>query len=196
MLKKVAFSFIAGISLLWNVQAQNEQNWKFFANLDNRFSSIRNNSILLVGVKTGMQYKKKYRIGLGFSWMTSPVTVNFLNKKTRQTESNEIHFWYGSMFFDYVIFRNKRWEFFATEQLGYGQPEFKVAVQTDVVSDLDIPLYINEISTQINYKVTKGFGVGAGIGYRNLWNRKALLRDTFDAPIYILKVTLYPEDWF
>jgi hypothetical protein len=51
---------------------------------------------------------------------------------------------------------------------------------------------LNEISGQVNYKIVPWLGVGAGIGYRNIWNKSALLQKTFDAPVYIIKIIIYP----
>ena len=39
-------------------------------------------------------------------------------------------------------------------------------------------------------------GVGVGFGYRNIWNGDSVVKNTFDAPIYVAKLIIYPESIF
>jgi hypothetical protein len=170
--------------------------WKFAFQLDNRFSSIRDRNVTVFGLKVGLQYKKLTRIGIGSSFIVNPVYIDYFNKKLKTEETNKISFWYFSVFNDWILFKNKKWECFATEQIGFGRPNFTKEINNDIVSDINVNLYVNEISGQVNYKFTKWIGLGAGVGYRNLLNKKSALNTTFDAPIYIAKIIIYPETFF
>jgi len=170
--------------------------WKFAFQLDNRFSSIRDRNVTVFGLKVGLQYKKLTRIGIGSSFIVNPVYIDYFNKKIKTEETNKISFWYFSVFNDWILFKNKKWECFATEQIGFGRPNFTKEINNDIVSDINVNLYVNEISGQVNYKFTKCIGLGAGVGYRNLLNKKSALNTTFDAPIYIAKIIIYPETFF
>lgn len=176
-----------------SAQEDNEKKYKFAFQFDNRFSSIRGNDITIFGAKAGIQYKNLFRIGLGGSFIISPLDITYINKKTGAVNENRISFWYGSIFNDWILYKNNKWECFVTEQIGFGKPNFSREVNNEMVSDIDIPLYVNEISGQVNYKILSWIGVGAGIGYRNIWNKQAALKATFDAPIYIGKIIIYPE---
>jgi hypothetical protein len=179
-----------------NSQDLASKKWKFSFQLDNRFSSIRGREITVFGLKVGMQYKKLTRIGIGSSFIINPVYIDYFNKRANAEETNKISFWYFSVFNDWILFKNKKWECFATEQIGFGNPNFTKEINNDIVSDVDVNLYVNEISGQVNYKLTKWIGLGAGFGYRNLLNKKSPLNTTFNAPIYIAKVIIYPETFF
>lgn len=170
--------------------------WTFAFQLDNRFSSIRNQEITVFGAKIGFQYKKLTRVGLGSSFIINPVYINYFNKKINKEETNKINFWYFSVFNDWILYKNKKWECFLTEQIGYGKPSFIKEINDDVISDVSIDLYVNEISGQVNYKFTSWIGVGAGFGYRSLLNNKSVLKTTFDSPIYIAKIIIQPEVFF
>ena len=170
--------------------------WKFSFQLDNRFSSIRGKEVTVFGAKVGLQYKKLTRFGIGSSFIVNPVYIDYYNKKVKAEETNKISFWYFSIFNDWIFLKNKKWECFATEQIGFGRPNFTKEINNDVVSNVDVNLYINEVSGQVNYKLTNWIGLGAGIGYRNLLNKKSVLNTTFDAPIYIAKIIIYPETFF
>lgn len=170
--------------------------WKFAFQFDNRFSKISENEIVIFGAKAGLQYKKLTRFGLGCSFIANPVTVINFNKRLNANETNKINFWYFSVFNDWIIYKSKHWEVFATEQIGFGKPNFVKEINEDIVSDFSANLFVNEVSAQVDYKVLPWVGFGAGFGYRNILNPKERLRATLNAPIYIVKLIVYPEIFF
>ncbi len=167
--------------------------WKSNFQFDNRISSIRNNSIVLIGAKYGYQYKKLTRIGIGASFMLKPVEFEYISKKTSRVVTNKVDFWYFSIYNDWILYHRHHFEVFVTEQVGFGKPRYVRELGDEVLSSTNVDLYINELSTQINYKISPVFGVGAGIGYRSLFNKQSLLTSTFDAPIYMVKFIVYPD---
>lgn len=196
MKKSLVFSIIFLISFSVFGQESEVKKWKFAFQFDNRFSSIRENDITIFGTKAGLQYKNRTRFGLGVSFILNPLTIEYFNKKSKVNETNNIDFWYVSVFNDWILYKNDNWECFVTEQIGYGKPSFVREVHDEIVTDLNIPLFVNEISGQVNYKFNSWVGVGAGFGYRNILNSNAKLKNSFDAPIYIVKVIIYPEVFF
>jgi hypothetical protein len=180
------------------MQAQVEvpKKWRFNFQLDNRFSKIRDNEVVIFGGKIGLQYKKLTRFGLGTSFIINPVTVHYINKKTNTDAENIINFWYVSVFNDWILYKNNHIECFVTEQVGYGKPTFVKEISNDVVRETSTDLYVNELSGQVNYKILPWIGVGTGVGYRSLFNKKSVLTNTFDAPIYIFKIIIFPESFF
>jgi len=170
--------------------------WRFNFQLDNRISSIRNNEVGIFGTKVGVQYKKYTRFGLGVSFIANPVTITYFNKNTNVQNENVLHFWYVSVFNDWVLYKKNNLECFVTEQIGYGKPTFVHEVNSTIVNDSHVDLYVNEISGQVNYKIFSWVGAAAGFGYRNLFNKKSFLDTTFNAPIYIVKLIIYPETFF
>ena len=190
--------FIALILLSFSVMYSQEtpKKWKFAFQLDNRFSSIRGQEVTVFGAIIGLQYKRLTRFGIGGSFILNPIYISYFNKKLNTLETNKISFWYFSLFNDWILYKNQKWECFITEQIGFGDPNFTKEINNDVVSDVDVNLYINEISGQVNYKLTTWIGLGVGIGHRNLLNKKSVLNATFDAPIYIAKIIIYPDYFF
>ena len=173
-----------------------EKKYKFNFQLDNRFSSIRNNNITLFGAKVGLQYKNLTRFGVGASFILNPVEITNINKRTRLEETNTINFWYISLFNDWILYKKENLECFVTEQIGYGNPVFVRSSGGEIFTDINIPLVVNEISGQVNYKILPWLGAGAGIGYRNLWNGDQRIKNTLEATIYIFKLICYPENIF
>jgi hypothetical protein len=170
--------------------------WKFIFQLDNRFSSIQDEGVTLYGAKVGFQYKNYTRFGIGISFISKPVIIDYFNKKTKQEETNNINFGYISFFDDLILYKNHKWECFITEQICFGRPRFSKEINDEIVSDINVRMFLNEISGQINYKIFPWLGVGAGIGYRNLWNKSPVLKKTFNAPVYVAKIIIYPQAIF
>lgn len=178
------------------LQCQTETTkWKFNFQLDNRFSKIHNNEVVIFGGKIGLQYKNLTRFGIGASTIIKPVIINYFDKKTNTEDENIINFWYVSVYNDWILYKNNKWECFLTEQIGYGKPSFIHEVNSDVIRDVGLDLYVNEFSGQVNYKILSWIGAGVGVGYRNLFNKKSVLTNTFNAPIYIFKLIIYPESF-
>ncbi len=197
MPKKTIFIFILIIVSTSNFSQENStKKWKFAFQLDNRFSNIRNTDITIFGAKVGLQYKNLTRFGVGVSFIVNPVTIEYFNKKLRVQETNVLSFWYVSIFNDWILYKSKHWESFVTEQIGTGNPSLKKEINDEVVSNINVRLVLNEISGQVNYKINNWIGMGAGIGYRNILNKNSQLKNTFDAPIYIAKIIIYPETIF
>jgi|JI61114BRNA_FD_contig_31_6845831_length_1144_multi_3_in_0_out_0_3 hypothetical protein len=195
-IKNVSFSLLIFLSISVFSQDNEVKKWKFAFQFDNRFSSISKNDITIFGAKAGIQYKNSTRFGLGVSFITNPVTIQYFNKKTEKEETNTVNFWYISLFNDWILYKDKNWECFVTEQIGYGKPSFTREINDEIVSDVNVGLLVNEISGQAGYKINDWIGLGTGFGYRNLINRQANLKAAFNAPIYIVKIIIYPEVFF
>ena len=193
---KIKFLIISLLLIVTCLGQQKPEKYKFNFQLDNRLSSIRNNTITLFGAKVGLQYKNLTRFGAGVSFILNPVEISYINKKTKLEETNTINFWYASLFNDWILYKNNKWECFVTEQIGFGKPTFVREVGSEIVNDIAVPIFVNEISAQVNYKVFSWAGIGAGFGYRNLWNGDTRLKNTLNAPIYIIKIIIYPDAIF
>ncbi len=194
---KISFAIILFlISTSIFSQESSPKKWKFAFQLDNRFSNIRKSNITIFGAKAGIQYKNFTRFGIGTSFLLTPVSIEYFNKKFKVQETNTINFWYISIFNDWILYKSNHLECFITEQIGTGNPSFTKEVNDEIISDANVGLFLNEISGQINYKINNWLGAGAGFGYRNIINGNPQLKSTFNAPIYIAKIIIYPEGIF
>ena len=160
---KVKISIIlCALSFITTIYSQEfiPKKWKFAFQLDNRFSSIRKNSITIFGAKAGLQYKNLTRFGIGASFIVNPVSIEYFNKKLKVQETNTFNFWYISVFNDWILYKSNNWECFLTEQIGTGNPSLKKEINDDVVANINIGLFLNEVSGQVNYKVNNWIGAG------------------------------------
>ena len=193
-MKKVYFLALFFASCLGLIaQIDEERQWKFIGQLDNRYSSISRNDIFIFGMKAGVQFENLFRAGVGGSVILEPVRITSVNQKSGNEEENTMQFWYGSVFGEMIVLKNERWEIFVTNQFGFGSPNFKKRIDDEIVVDVNTNIYINEVSGQLNYTIRPWLGVGAGIGYRNVINNSGEIRRSLNAPVYLGKLIIYPR---
>ncbi len=192
-MKKFILLFFCFISIICFGQDSIVKKYKFNLQFDNRFSSIENNSVTIYGLKVGAEYRGLTRFGIGVSAVLKPIPLIYYNMTSNANETNSMNFWYVSIFNDWIFFRNKHWQCFITEQFGVGKPNFTKEINNQIVDDVNVTIFLNEISVQAQYKILPWIGAGAGIGYRNSLNKSNVLKTTINAPIYVLKVILYPK---
>ena len=166
--------------------------WKFTLQLDNRFTRLNEKNVTIFGGKAGFAYKNLTRIGIGTSFALKPISNDFVDVNTGQTVENTTGFWYFSVFNDWIIFKNKRWNCYVTEQIGIGAPRFTKSINGQIVSDENVTLIINELSAQAQYKFLPWLGAGAGLGYRHSLNKDSFVRSAVNGPVFIAKVIIYP----
>ena len=195
-MKNLYILFLFLVSLCTFSQTTTDRRWQFDFQFDNRYSKIKEHEVVIMGAKIGVQYKKLTRFGVGTSFLIRPIDILSTNKKTLKLIEYKTSFWYVSLYNDWILYKSNHWECFLTEQIGYGRPSDVKEINGKVVRDGVLELYVNEISTQTNYKINTWLGLGAGVGYRNLLNQNSVLSSSFDGPIYIFKVIVCPTAIF
>ncbi len=164
---------------------------------DSRNSFISNKRAQISSVKIGLDYQKKIRLGLSFSFLRSNFYINrqITENNTDKTVTTKLHLEYLSVFADYVFFKNKKWEFNLPIQLGGGYSYLKYNQNNNkqIIDNSFIIIYEANINGM--YKLFKGIGVGAGTGYRIMLLGNPNIKEHFTSPIYVFRVKLFPFDF-
>jgi len=166
--------------------------------IDSRNSFISNKLALISSVKVGLDYQKKIRLGLSFSFLRTDFYIDreIIEDSKEQTVSSRLHLEYLSLFADYVFYKNKKWEFNLPIQLGGGYNYLKYKSENKkYITDKSF-IIIYEANINGMYKLFKGIGVGAGTGYRIMLLGNPSIKKHFTSPIYIFRVKLFPYDFF
>lgn len=166
---------------------------RFMLNLDNRESMIKDHELNIYGLRIGLQFGKHWRVGMGYYNIFTPLDIPFVYR--RQRYQLEIYFKELTVFGEYVFLQNKHWEFSVAGHFGEGFARQSTKNRKDVIlktSETNAALLEGSISG--HYKIWYWVGIGAGIGYRRMLNPDQLLKDNYDAPIYILKMKFFVSD--
>jgi len=196
------FSFTSNIfsqkdEFFENIRSAMKEKPKVTFRLDSRNSFISNKRAKISSIKIGLDYQKKIRLGLSFSFLRSnffidrEITENNINI----TVTTKLHLEYISVFADYVFFKNKKWEFNLPIQLGggYSYLKYKYNDNKQITDKSFIIIYEANINGM--YKLFKGLGVGAGTGYRIMLLGNPKIKEHFTSPIYIFRIKIFPFDF-
>jgi len=162
---------------------------KLDVKLDNRFSFIKNSDVRTIGVKLGLNFNKKFKVGLGLNRMLLPVVKKYLNEEGFLIPV-DLEYFYFSPYIEYVYFNSKRWEFSLSAQLGLGVASYRDINITNkkVVSSIVLSY---EPAMMIDYKIIRWFALGTGVGYRLVYYKSPGIVEKFSAPEAVIKIKIY-----
>ena len=159
--------------------------------LDNRFSIIRNNDVKTIGLKVGLNFNRKFKVGLGINQMLLPVEKNYLNLEGDFVPV-ELEYFYFSPYFEYTYFNSKRWEFSLSTQIGIGGASYRFTdINGQKIKLVESTVLSYEPAMLIDYKIIRWFGIGTGVGYRLIFYKSPGIQEKFSAPEMVFKLKIY-----
>jgi hypothetical protein len=170
---------------------------------DGRYSFIRNQGVNIQGIKAGLEFRSKWRVGLGVYGLlkaeqyTGEVVRKVTGKAVTVPYNARLTFWYGSAYGEYVWLRRQRWEVSFPLNLGIGKTHI-TAYNSKSGQELknsqektDQTVFLVEPSVTGHYKILNWIGVGGGVGYRWMLFADDRMKSNFNNPIYIIKLKLF-----
>ena len=167
----------------------------FVFSFDARRSAIRNQKAKIGGIKIGLDFKNKIRAGLGFYGWTGPFKDTIIiNEETpdQDTVLAGIAFNYVSPYLEYIIYQNKKVELSMPIQFGFGDVRVDYENKNGEIETLikkSVGVFV--VSLTGYYKFFTLLGIGGGEGYRNILTKEKIIKKTFNAPIYIVKIRIF-----
>jgi len=167
---------------------------KFILGFDSRHSLVVGQLVKMHGLKVGMEISdyETIRLGFGIYWLNDPVKLGpFV--ESGDTAFAYIDFDYSTLFVEYVIYQDFRWEVSVPFNIGLGTGSVKFEWPK---YDFDTTMVIKGIpvmATNIaaHYKVFPWMGIGAGLGYRQILSLNKQIRKAFNSPFYVIKIKLF-----
>jgi hypothetical protein len=167
--------------------------------IDSRNSFISGYPAQVAGIKLGLDFNKKIRLGIGANYIYS----NIPNSKAIKIDTtfnivqSYLNVNYFSFYGDYVFMNTNKWEIVTHVTFGTGVSYYKTENtfrrRTRTLSHF-ILLY--EPLMEANYKIIKYAGVGVGLGYRIVLLGSKHIDERFTSALYVVKVNIYfSEIW-
>ncbi len=168
---------------------------KLDVKFDNRFSFIRDNDVKTIGLKVGLSFRRKFKVGLGINQMLVS------SEKTVQEGDSllpvNLEYFYFSPYFEYVFYNSKKWEFSLSTQLGVGGASYQYTnSEGQKVKLVESTVLSYEPATLIDYKIMRWFGIGTGVGYRLIYYKSPGVNEKFSSPEYVIKLKVYLGEIF
>ncbi len=163
---------------------------KLDVKFDNRFSFIRDNDVRTIGVKVGVTFDRKFKVGLGINQMLTASGRKFLiNDSLIETD---LEYFYFSPYIEYVYYNSKRWEFSLSTQLGVGGASYQYLDNNGKkIKLIESTVLSYEPAMLIDYKIIRWFGIGTGVGYRLIYYKSPGVDEKFSSPEVVIKLKVY-----
>ena len=169
----------------------------FHYKFDSRSAFIGNRNANVWGIKFGLGYNKRIRLGLGYNYLKSrlPSKVNLISPQTGLPVKTRLRMRYVSMYAEYIYFRKNKWELSVPVQLGIGSTKYVPFVNTE--NNYQSPghlVILYEPCLSVNYRVVPFIALGTEMGLRLALYKNNTVKEQLTAPIYVFKVLIYWSD--
>lgn len=163
--------------------------WKMDFVFDGRNSFVDGVPAPVGGFRIGLEHLRVHRFGLGFYNHSESVDRPDFTDEGASVGPVNFSLQYSSLYYERVLFFNRKWEVSGTGHLGRGivtVNEFDIKQdEWSLYDEVDVsPI---ELSTSTYYHLTWWFSVGGGIGYRWMLNTPAEIRPTYESTVYLVK---------
>lgn len=163
------------------IPAAFRQSPKLLVGLDSRRSFVSGRDVKVMGVRVGLDFEKRARVGFGVYTLASEFNRNFIRTDffgVVDTIESSLRFAYMTGYFEYVLLATKHWEVSIPFHLGVGDVSFTKLDQEPKA------FVLGEVLILANYKIFPFLGLAAGVGYRQILLGGYPIRENFDAPSY------------
>jgi len=160
--------------------------------LDARQTLISNTQARIAGLRIGVEYRRVHRFGFGFYGLGDGVRMSSLTELDSSITDATLNLAYASLYYERVLFFNRKWEWSATGHIGRGQitgvyRKGEQAPYEDFPTRSVRPV---EVSTTGYYHLTWWCSIGFGVGYRYMRSTPQEVRPIFNAPVAIARVRI------
>lgn len=136
------------------------------ARLESRYSFFNHSATKVTGVRLGLSFRRKLRVGIGYSWLDADVIdkkiITDANGKLITT--NEfMKFGYICYYADFVFHKTKRWQLSVPIQAGTGLYWTQYYDGTKTIKTKQRFLLFYEPGITVQFKITKWCGVGMDV---------------------------------
>ncbi len=171
---------------------KNFNKYKIGFSFDSRNTFVASKSAKLGGMKLGLYINRIHCIGLGIYGLNKPISASEVPNVSATIYSSKVSFSYLSLFYERILYFNKKWEWSSAIHFGAGQLEIRYKInQGEPYKRLpSIQTRPLEISTSVYHHLNYWVSLGAGIGYRYMRKTPQIYRPYFNGAIYLVKLKI------
>lgn len=170
------------------------------ARIESRYSIINNQYASVTGVRLGVAFQRKLRLGGGVSWLKTNYGKPIFDNGTDQpfTGFRYLKFAYMCFYVDFVFHKTKRWQLSVPIQTGLGMGWYQndKTVYDVFGKQAKYGLFLYEPGITAQFKVFKWFGLGSDVGYRFAVKDNKTMGERLSSPTYSLKLLIFFDQLF
>lgn len=168
------------------------------ARAETRYGLVSNYGSTVQGLRLGVAFQRKLRIGGGISWLKTEL----LHDKIVGTQDHDenktgkyTRFGYLCFYIDFVFYKTKRWQLSVPIQAGGGMLWYQNKSRYDITEGAKYGIFFYEPGITIQFKVTRWAGVGADVCYRYAL-KDSHVRETLNSPTLSIKTMIWFDQLF
>ncbi len=136
------------------------------ARLESRYSFLNNNATKVSGVRLGLSFRRKLRVGIGYSWLDAKVSDKKIitdDYGKLITTDEFLKFGYVCYYADFVFHKTKRWQLSVPIQVGTGLYWTQYHDGEKTIKTKQRFLLFYEPGITVQFKITKWCGLGMDV---------------------------------
>ena len=171
---------------------------RFVAQYDSRYSIINRHFTTINGLKLGVEFKNRFRLGSAIYFLSTGVpTRQARPDNAAEDAAAELRFRYLAAYAGYVLLENRRWEISANMQLGLGS--VYVLYENDDGDFDKTPhdfLGVVEPVMAAQFRLFQWSGFGTGVGWRQPMFVPVTIQKELNGPVFYLRANLFLGELF
>lgn len=136
------------------------------ARLESRYSFLNHNATKVSGVRLGLSFRRKLRVGIGYSWLDANVSdkkiITDINGNLITTQEY-MKFGYLCYYADFVFHKTKRWQLSVPIQVGTGLYWTQYNDGNKMIKSKQRFLLFYEPGITVQFKITRWCGLGLDV---------------------------------
>lgn len=169
------------------------------ARMETRVSFYNNDLKKVTGVRLGLSFRRKLRIGIGYSWLDSKISTRKLIRDVygnNKYVDEDLKFGYVCYYADFVFHKTKRWQLSVPIQAGTGLYWTQYNDGQSYIKSSKKFLLIYEPGISVQYKFTKWCGVGMDICGRIALKNTSLISNKLNSIVFGFKYMIWFDQIF
>jgi len=171
---------------------------KFFFNFTQYNSFINKQSANISGLKAGLEFNEKVRLGLGYGWLYSDIVDRIIIDKNdlSYTTNGQLKFNFVSTSFEYEFYSNYPWHISVPLVVGAGGAHYEYVdrLSRERTKTKNFPVVLFEPTVNAQYNIIDWVGISGGLGYRVAMNASRELKNNFSSPIYVIQLKIFFDE--
>lgn len=153
--------------------------------------------------RAGVEWGRTVRMGAGVSWLklsryrtgidNTPFYLDkvFSDSAGLHTVHPALEFRYVNVFFEYIYFHSRRWQFSVVLQAGAGDSRYKYNFNGETITESPHWILLYEPAVSGQYKLLPWLGVGFDAGLRLMAVTNKNIGYRFHSPVYDFRAVIF-----
>ena len=172
---------------------------KLFLTLDRTSSFVAGKGAATNEIRTGIEFQKKLRLGIGFAVLASDVvsdkTVTTQVTQVDSIVSSKLSLSYFTMSAEYSFYNSKRWQITMPATIGIGSSYFNYYEKIDgdyqTLKADEGGVVLIGMSGIATYRILRWVGLSGGLGFRQIIVNNGKVKESFNSPVYLFRIRIF-----